>query len=98
MAAARHTTLTFPPHLEAMLPKVEADDPTENLLFLAEALKAKSTGKHTSTAEMTATGVWSDADIRQASAARGKAYTDLFVDASVEFINTWKQLRPMHVN
>jgi len=95
MKAARSTTLTLPPHLEAMLPKVEAGDPTANLLFLAEALKAKDTGKHTSTREMTATGNWSDADIGQASAARGKAYTDAFVSAAVQFIETWKMLVPM---
>jgi creatinine amidohydrolase len=91
MSAAQPTTpLTLPPHLKAMLPKVTAGDPTANLLFLSEALKAKSTGKHTSTREMTPTGVWSEADIALASPARGKAETDAFVEAAVRFITAWK--------
>jgi creatinine amidohydrolase len=88
--------LTLPPHLQAMLPKVDTDDPTTTMIFLSEALKAKATGKHTSTQEMTASGVWSQADARQSTAARGKAYTDEFVAASVQFINTWKRIEPMH--
>jgi creatinine amidohydrolase len=96
MQAAKATTpLTLPPHLEAMLPKVTAGDPTANLLFLSEALKAKSTGKHTSTREMTPTGVWSEADITLASAARGKAETDAFVAAAVQFITAWKTAQPL---
>jgi creatinine amidohydrolase len=96
MAAAQPTTLTYPPYLQAMVPAVIADDPTATLLFLAEALKAKSTGKHTSTREMSNTGVWSTADIHLASPALGKAQTDAFINASVEFIERWKQLRPMN--
>lgn len=94
LSAARPTTLTYPPHLQAMEPKVEAGDRTAEMLFLAEALKAKSTGKHTSTREMTPTGVWSNADVSQASAARGKAYTDAVVNASVQFISYWNSVRP----
>ena len=95
MKAVRPTTLTLPPHLQAMVPKVVAGDPTNKLLFLAEALKAKETGKHTSTREMTATGVWGVADVSQASAARGKARTDAFIEAAVQFIDAWKSLRPL---
>ncbi len=98
MNAARTAHMTLPPHLQAMLPQVVANDPTAKLLFLAEGLKAKETGKHTSTREMSDTGVWGVADIHQASAARGKAQTDTFVNASVQFIERWRQLRPMHVN
>jgi len=93
-AAPPPGTLTLPPHLQAMLPRVDTDDRTTTLIFLSEALKAKDTGKHTSTREMTPTGVWSLNDPRQASAARGKAYTDAFVEASVQFIEAWKALEP----
>ena len=98
MSKARTARLTLPPHLQAMLPQVVAGDPTANLVFLAEGLKAKETGKHTSTREMSDTGVWGVADLGQASAARGKAHTDAFVDGAVQFIARWKALRPMHVN
>ncbi len=87
-------SLTLPRHLRAMLPKVDTDDRTTTLLFLSEALKAKETGKHTSTREMTPTGVWSEADVTQASAARGKAQTDAYVAAAVQFIDAWKKLWP----
>ncbi len=94
-AAPPPRTLTLPPDLRAMLPRVDTADRTTTLLFLSQALKAKNTGKQTSTREMTSTGVWSEADPAQASAARGKAYTDLFVEASVQFIDTWKRLQPL---
>jgi creatinine amidohydrolase len=96
MQAAQPTTpLTLPPHLKAMAPRVTAGDPTANLLFLSEALKAKETGKHTTTRDMTPTGVWSEADISQAIAARGKADTDAFVEAAVQFINAWRAAQPL---
>jgi creatinine amidohydrolase len=95
LAAARPATLTYPPHLQAMVPKVVAGDPTANLVFLAETLKAKSTGKHTSTREMTDTGSWSVLDPKTATAARGRDETERFVASAVQFIDAWKQLRPM---
>jgi len=87
--------LTLPAHLEAMLHKVDNSDRTATLIFLSEALKAKDTGKHTSTREMTSTGIWSEVDPSLASAERGKAEVDAFVSASVQFIDAWKRLEPM---
>jgi creatinine amidohydrolase len=87
--------LTLPAHLEAMLPKVDTSDRTATLIFLSEALKAKDTGKHTSTRETTSTGIWSEVDPTLASAERGMAHVDAFVSASVQFIDAWKRLEPM---
>jgi len=98
LSAARKATITYPAHLQAMLPHVEAGDPAANLVFFAEALKAKSTGKHTSTREMTDTGSWSELDPKLATAEAGRAEVENFVSASVKFIEAWKQLRPMGVN
>jgi creatinine amidohydrolase len=95
LSAARKATITYPPHLQAMLPKVVADDPTANLVFHAEALKPKSTGKHTSTREMTDTGSWSELDPKTATAARGRETAEAFVSSAVKFIEAWKKLRPM---
>jgi creatinine amidohydrolase len=89
--------LALPSHLGAMLPNADASDPTTMLIFLSEALKAKETGKHTSTREMTSTGIWSEVDPSLASAERGKAYVDAFVHASVQFIDTWKRLEPRRI-
>jgi creatinine amidohydrolase len=92
---AEPATLTMPEHLEKMVPQVVASDPTATRVFLAEGLKAQSTGKHTSAREMSTTGVWSVRDPKEATAAQGQAATERFVEAAVQFIERWKQLRPM---
>src|SRR5262245_7879208 len=92
---AEKATLTFPPHLSQMLPKVAAGDRAASLIFLAEGLKPKETGKHTSAAEMSTTGVWSERDPREATAEQGRRATEAFVAAAVRFIDRWKELRPL---
>jgi creatinine amidohydrolase len=93
--AAKRATLTMPDHLTKMLPEVVAGDPTATLVFLAEGLKAKSTGKGTSTREITDTGTWGQRDPKEATAEQGRRDTENFVQAAVRFIERWKQLRPM---
>ena len=44
---------------------------------------------------MSTTGVWSGRDPKDATAAQGKADGGGFVDAAVQFIERWKQLRPV---
>ena len=95
MSKAGPNALTLPDHLRKALPQVVAGDATATRVFLAEALKPKETGKHTSTREMTKSGVWSERDTREASAAQGRQESEAFVDASVQFIERWKQLRPL---
>jgi creatinine amidohydrolase len=95
MDKARTAKLTLPEHMQKMLPQVAAGDPTANLVFLAEGLKAKDTGKHSSTREMSDTGVWGVGDLSKASAAKGKASADAVIDADVAFIEEWKRLRPV---
>ncbi len=90
---ATPATLTLPPHLKAMLPEVIANEPTAKMLFLAEGLKAKETGKKTSSAEMSSTGVWGTRDPADSSAERGKAATDRIVQAAVRFIDRWNALQ-----
>lgn len=94
MTEARTAPLTLLPHLQKMLPEVVAGDPTATRVFLAEALKAASTGKGTSTKDMTETGVWSALDVKTATAERGREETEMSVNAAVAFIERWKQLRP----
>jgi len=96
LEAAKRATLTMPDHLTKMVPEVNAGDPTATLVFLAEALKAKSTGKGTSTREMTDTGTWGVRDPREATAEQGRREAENFVQAAVKFIERWKQLRPMN--
>jgi creatinine amidohydrolase len=91
---AQQATLTLPPHLSAMLPEVVAGDPAATLVFLAEGLKPKDTAKHTSAAEMSTTGVWSQRNPREATAELGRRSVESTVDAAVRFIERWKALRP----
>ena len=95
LEAAKPSTLTMPDHLERMLPQVAAGDATALRVFLAEGLKADTTGKRTSAKEMSTTGAWSLGDPKEATAERGRADTDRFVKGAVAFIERWKQLRPL---
>jgi creatinine amidohydrolase len=94
LEAGRTAELSLLPHLEAMLPAVRAGDPTALLVFLSEALKDEATGKGTSSAAMSTTGVWSERDPREATAERGERATQRLVDAAVAFIRRWEELRP----
>jgi hypothetical protein len=95
LSKAGKNDLTRPDHLNKALPQVISGDRVATQVFLAEALKPKSTGKHTSTREMSATGVWSQRNTREASAEIGRIETESFVNASVAFIDRWKALRPL---
>jgi creatinine amidohydrolase len=94
LEAAKTATVTMPEHLQKLLPLVAAGDPTASLVFLAEGLKARSTGKGTSAREMTDTGTWGVRDPREATVEQGRTATERFVDAAVQFIARWNELRP----
>jgi creatinine amidohydrolase len=87
--------LSLPTHLSQMLPLLAARDRAVTMMFLAEALKPRETEKNTSTAEMSATGVWSERNPREATAEQGRRDTEAFVDGAVRFIDRWKELRPL---
>ena len=86
--------LTMPAHMEAMVPEVLAGDPTALAVFLAEGLKDEVTGKGTSAAQMSTTGVWGERDPAEATIERGRTMTESFVDAAVAFIERWNEMRP----
>ena len=94
MDSAETATLNMPEHLQAMLPDVVAGDPTALRVFLAEGLKARETGKGTSSDEMSSTGVWGVREITESSAEQGRQETDDLVQAAVRFIARWNELRP----
>jgi len=97
LAAAVNAELTLPEHMEAMLPAVVAGDPTATTVFLAEGLKDEATGKGTSAAEMSTTGVWGVRDPRESTVEAGRVATEAMVDAAVAFIARWNELRPPEV-
>ncbi|HXV85050.1 MAG TPA: creatininase family protein [Gemmatimonadales bacterium] len=87
-------TLTYPPHMTRMVPQVVAGDPVATMVFMAEGLKPRETGKGTSAAQMSTTGVWSERDPAEATAAQGQRAAEAFVEGAVRFIERWKELRP----
>jgi creatinine amidohydrolase len=95
LSKAGKNSLTLPEHLQKALPQVVAGDRIATQIVLAESLKPKETGKHTSTREMTATGVWSQRDTREATLQNGREATESFVNAAVALIEKWKALRPL---
>ncbi|MFV1987256.1 MAG: creatininase family protein [Gemmatimonadota bacterium] len=94
LGAAVPAVVTMPAHLEDMLPAVLAGDPTALAVFLAEGLKDESTGKGTSSSEMSSTGVWGTRDPAEATVERGRIGTRVVVEAAVAFIKRWNELRP----
>ena len=86
------TKLTLPKHLENMLPEVINEEATAKLLFLSEALKAKETGKKTSTIEMTKTGVWGELNPKEATVERGAMNVNNIIQATIKFIDKWNDL------
>jgi hypothetical protein len=92
---ATQPQLSLPPHLARMLPLAAAGDRAATMVFLAEALKPKETGKNTSTAEMSPTGVWSERNPREATAQPGPTGYGIYSLMRVRFINRWRELRPL---
>ncbi len=92
---ARPANVSMPAHLEAMLPQVLGGDSTALTVFLAEGLKKEETGKNTSTREMSDTGVWGSRDPRESTLERGRGQVENTVDAAVQFIRRWNELRPL---
>jgi len=86
--------LSIPEHLQAMIPSILEGDETALRVFLAEALKAESTGKGTTARDMSTTGVWSLRNPNEATVERGRGAAERFVDAAVAFIERWNELRP----
>ena len=95
MDSAESASLTFPDHLERMVPDVVAGDETALRVFLAESLKAEETGKRTSSHELSTTGVWSTRNLDEATAEQGRQETEDYVRAAVRFIDRWNELRPL---
>ena len=92
---ANAAQLTLPPHLEKMIPKVIANDPTAKMLFLAEGLKAAKTGKRTSSAEMTTIGVGEERDPKRSYCPKRRNEYTRMVNAAVKFIDKWNELVPL---
>jgi len=90
MSKARQPKLTLPRHLTE-LSKMAEDRPDLGRIFSASIFLPKATGKHTSTREMTDTGVFSSGNPAEATAERGRMEVESYVKAAVKFIEDWRK-------
>lgn len=95
MEKATTATLTLPEHVEKLVPQVLAGDPTAQRLYSTETMKPRETGKRTSAREISSTGGSGARDPRESTVEQGREETEAFVNAAVQFIERWKQLRPL---
>lgn len=85
------TTSTLPKHLKDMQGSV-ATDPTTRLVFLAEILKDESTGKKSSSSEISSSGVVGPFDLEKTNVQFGEDIVIRHVRAATEFISKWNDL------
>jgi len=95
MANAVPPVLTLPEHVQKLVPLLLAGDPTAQRLFSAETMKPRETGKRTSAREMSSTGGSGERDPKESTLDQGREETENSVNAAVQFIERWKQLRPI---
>ena len=93
MSRAEKPVLTFPLFAQKASAEMKAE-PNLELVIGAGLFRPKDTGKKSSTRELSEIGVVTTGDPRNATAARGKAEVDNFVQAAVKFIEAWKKLTP----
>ena len=86
------TVRTLPKHLENMAPTISSD-PTARTIFLAETLKDESTGKKTSAAEMSSTGIIGPPlDPEKTNIKFGESIVLPQIEAMTQFIDKWNNL------
>lgn len=98
MSKAENPKLTLSAGLRAVYDTTDGE--TLKALDWAMAFLPESTGKRTSTPEMSHNGVITDGDLAMASAALGQARIEARVKAAVDFIEAWRKLErnsPSHV-
>jgi len=85
------TTNTLPKHLKDIQGSV-ASDPTTRLVFLAEILKDESTGKKTSSSEISSSGVVGPFELEKTNVKFGEDIVLRNVEAAIQFIDKWNNL------
>jgi creatinine amidohydrolase len=90
MSKAENPILTIPPDV-LRFEEMSKTDPIFDDVWYNTWLRPLETGKKTSTREMSSTGSLTKADIRTATAERGRAEVEGFVSAAVKFIDEWRK-------
>ena len=90
MSKAENPRLTLPARVRAVYDTTQGE--TLKVLDWAMAFLPESTGKRTSTPEMSSNGIITDGDLATATAELGRARVEARVNAAVEFIEIWRKL------
>jgi creatinine amidohydrolase len=90
MSKAENPILTIPPEV-LKLEEIAKTDPIFDEVWYNTWLRPLETGKRTTTREMSNTGSLTKADIKTATAERGRAEVEDFVSAAVQFIEKWRK-------
>ena len=90
MSKAENPVLTIPPEV-LRLEEIAKKDPIFDEVWYNTWLRPLETGKKTTTREMSNTGSLTKADIKTATAERGRAEVEDFVSAAVQFIEKWRK-------
>ncbi len=86
------TVRSLPKHLENMVQSI-GSDPTARTIFLAETLKDECTGKKTSAAEMSSTGIIGPPlEMEKTNVKFGESIVLAQVKAMTQFIDKWNNL------
>jgi creatinine amidohydrolase len=93
LTKAEKPVISFPEKMEQFDDHLESNVNLKKVIN-ADYLSPKSTGKSTSTREITNTGVISSGNPKKATVERGRKYVERFIKASVEFIKAWKEVEP----
>jgi creatinine amidohydrolase len=91
MSRAEKPVLTLPEIAQKAQAR-EASEPNLELVLNASIFRPKDTGKKASSREMSATGVFTSGDPRNATAKQGKDEVDGFIQTAVKFIEAWKSI------
>jgi creatinine amidohydrolase len=90
MTKAENPILTPSPEVDSVQKHI-GENPNLSRVVSALSGRPESTGKHTSTRETTSNGVTTKRDLKTATAEHGRRQAERFIQAAVEFIETWKK-------
>jgi creatinine amidohydrolase len=90
MSKAENPILTIPPNV-LKFQEMSKTNPIFDEVWYNMWLRPLETGKKTSTREMTNNGALTKADIKTATAERGRAEVEDFISAAVKFIEEWRK-------
>ena len=92
MSKAANPVLTFPPAVLLARERILKNSGFRQV-YDNTAFRPAATGKKSSSREMSSNGIFTDGDVKTASAARGQWKFELFVEAAAKFLEEWRTMK-----